>query len=168
MNLWFDTSSVVTAILAVVQLIVTSALVVYTVRIQRKIQAADTSIRCQERYEQLLDTRDSITTFEQADRYFDRFWGAQLDQFIHWRNGLIPDETYAEWIAARRHQARKDATLADISFRTSWTTRYETRFRNSDFGEFMNAALLEGNLDDALADRTHVRKKLSKYRRAWG
>lgn len=168
MNLWSDSSSMITAILAFVQLVVTSALVVYTVRTQRRIQAADTSIRCQERYEQLLDTRDNITTFEQADRYFDRFWGAQLDQFIHWRNGLIPSETYAEWIAARRYQARKDASLAGISFNTPWVSRYDTRFRDSDFGKFMNAALLQGQLDDPLRHRTHVRKMLAEYRRTWG
>ncbi|NJM35039.1 MAG: hypothetical protein HC850_10420 [Rhodomicrobium sp.] len=115
-----DANTTLISALALLQLIVSSSLVVYTVRTQRKVQAAETSIRCQERYEELLDTRDNIKNADEAERYYDRFWGAQSDQFIHWRNGLIPEETYLDWMQARRRLVRTSKTIQGIDFKSAW------------------------------------------------
>ncbi len=152
-------------IVTLVQIVITSLMVVYTVRTQRKVQAADTSIRCQERYEALLDTRSAINTPEEAERFYDRLWGAQADQFVHWRNGFIPDETYAEWLKHRRHQARKNSQLAGRDFMSSWITRYSERYKDNPFGELMHAILTQGDIAEPLSDHKHVRKTMSKFRK---
>ncbi|WP_299620948.1 hypothetical protein [uncultured Tateyamaria sp.] len=101
---------------ATAQIIVTSILVIKTQALNRDLKGVDTSIKCQERYEKLLDQASSITSEEEANRHYDRFWGAQADQFLHWQNSMIPYETYLLWMKRRREKFRKNSSIGGVTF----------------------------------------------------
>lgn len=160
-------------VVLLVQVCVSVWLVRVSMRTSRYTQAGETSLRCQERYEALVDTRDAVETPQQEDRYYDRFWGAQADQFVHWRNDLIPDETYAEWMAFRRRQYRSDKTLRPelngltVTFRAAWGERYERHYKHRLFGRFMTK-IFEGAERPGHSepkDLTHITETMKAFKR---
>lgn len=159
-------------LLIAVQIGVGAWFVHLTLVTQRRVQAADTSVKCQERYEQLLDTRGLVNDQAGEDRFYDRFWGAQADQFIHWRHHLIPDDTFVEWMLFRRKQFKDDRPLRENhavvnqTFQAAWLKRYQTHYQHRPFGRFMAEifAIPLSSPRDFRREEAEVRRVMRRYR----
>src|SRR5262249_13074484 len=104
-------------------------------------------------YQELLDSRTRVTSAEEAERFYDRFWSGQMLQYEHWRRKLIPDAIYGDWLLKRRRQFEENAAIAGVPFQAAWAARYEGHYRHTAFGAFMQRVLTAeaGGAADAFA-----------------
>jgi hypothetical protein len=155
-----ELSQVVNFALAVLNFAVATMLVLRGFAVSREIGAASVTAAAQSAHEELLDSRAGVSSAEEAERFFDRFWAGQILQYEQWRRGLIPDLIYADWLLKRREQYAANAALGGVSFQDAWARRLSARYQKTRFGAFMQRVFAPGAADDAHADMLKVRRAM--------
>src|SRR5215510_2742040 len=155
-----DVSQVVNFALAVLNFGVATLLVLRGFAVSREIGAASVTAAAQSAHEELLDSRAEVSSQEEAERFFDRFWAGQILQYEQWRRGLIPDLIYADWLLRRREQHAANAALGGVSFQDAWAKRLEARSQKTRFGAFMQRVFAPEKAGDAQADMMRVRRAM--------
>ncbi len=155
--------------LAVLNFAVATVLVLRGFAVSREIGAASVTAAAQSAHEELLDSRAGVSSREDAERFFDRFWAGQILQYEQWRRGLIPDLIYADWLLRRREQYAANAALGGVSFQEAWAKRLDARYRKTRFGAFMQRVFTPDASSDAHAGMLKVRRAM-RWARAglWG
>jgi hypothetical protein len=154
--------------LAIINFLVATLLVFRGFRVSRDISGANTTASDQYAYQELLDTRDTIETVEQAERFYDRFWAGQILQFEHWQNRLIPDLIYSDWMLKRRQQYEENLQIGGIGFQEAWQKRLSERYSRKSFGKFMNQVLTgEPSLNGDLRRTNVLIERAMRRARGW-
>jgi hypothetical protein len=97
---WQPYASVVQILTGVLTVIV----LFLSLRTTRQLKKADVLIETHRRYDGLLASKDSLMTGDAEAQqqhltsFFERFWKLQDDEFYSWREGLIGDKVYRDWI----------------------------------------------------------------------
>jgi hypothetical protein len=164
-----DVAQVVNFALAVLNFAVAALLVLRGFAVSREIGAASVTAAAQSAHEELLDSRSGVSSPEEAERFFDRFWAGQILQYEQWRRGLIPDLIYADWLLRRREQYAGNASLGGVSFQAAWAKRLEVRYQKTRFGAFIQRVFAGDASGDAHGDMLKVRRAMRWARGAlWG
>jgi transcriptional regulator with XRE-family HTH domain len=87
-----------------------------------------------------------------AKEYWAHFWDHQRDQFRLWRDGLLDDATYADWLAYRPREYRDNMRLCGMTYRQGWRAYCEW-CRDTEFAEFMDGCF-----------RSHTRHAMAAVR----
>jgi len=161
---------VFSAFFQAVAVIVSVYLAFHAVKTEKNMKSADVSIKSQERYEDLKDRENEVTDRKMAERFFERFWGAQLEQFNHWKRDMIPDSTYYTWLIYRRDQWKKNFTLpkgtppADeaVTIQDSWRRFKDKLPAGSRFANFIDDVMALQD-DKGLAREMRKRKRSLKW-----
>lgn len=107
------------ALAAVVALVISLFSAWLGIRVSRSAKQADIQVDMHARFDRLQEVRTGLLVeskvpgFIETDAYkvkvevfFDRFWSLQYDQFIAWRQRLVPDHLYIMWMHARWKQVQ--------------------------------------------------------------
>jgi hypothetical protein len=117
MSTFFDLPDELQALASVVALVVSLFSAWLGIRVSRSAKQADIQVEMHARFDRLQEVRTELLeiskcpNFVETDSYkvkvelfFDRFWSLQYDQFIAWRQWLVPDHLYIMWMHARWKQ----------------------------------------------------------------
>jgi hypothetical protein len=163
-------SSIVQSVIAVASVLV----LILNLKTIRGMKRTDVAIEDHRRYDAMLQLRNSVNCNESAtqaevDDYYLRFWNLQYDQFEHWRDGMVKEEVFIQWLMARYVEYQANKLLIDGHSRTQ--SRYQEGWQTakrhyllSGFTDFMDTVFaIPSETDTVHATRelqTIIAKKL--------
>lgn len=107
------------ALASVVALVISLFSAWLGIRVSRSAKQADIQVEMHARFDRLQEVRTELLVRSkkgdatetdaykvEVEIFFDRFWSLQYDQFIAWRQWLVPDHLYIMWTHARWTQVQ--------------------------------------------------------------
>jgi hypothetical protein len=86
----------------------------------RQLKRADIVQGFNTRYDRLWEVRHNPELVADAKTFHLRFWSLQLDQYIQWKDGFVPDADFSTWMSQRRGDFSRDSEFNQVSFSDGW------------------------------------------------